>query len=86
MEQNLQTSKVISVKEWVINLVIMCIPIVNIIMLFMWAFSKTDINENKKNWAKATLILMAIIVALNILIYTLLAIFGVAMLNSNGHI
>ncbi|MBK5720927.1 hypothetical protein JGH11_08595 [Dysgonomonas sp. Marseille-P4677] len=86
MEQNESTSRVMSVKEWLINLVIMCIPVVNIIFLFIWGFGQSDINETKKNWAKASLILMAIGIGLTILFYVIVAILGIAILSSSGHI
>ncbi|HXL01056.1 MAG TPA: hypothetical protein PLE90_06615 [Dysgonamonadaceae bacterium] len=50
----------------------MLIPIVNIVMLFIWAFDK-NINPNKSNWAKASLIWSAIVIVLYIL---LIAAFG----------
>ena len=51
--------KVISISEWVVTKLILLVPIVNIIMLFVWAFnSKT--NLNKSNWAKASIIVWTI--------------------------
>ncbi|HEU0137140.1 MAG TPA: hypothetical protein VFQ50_07610 [Flavobacterium sp.] len=52
-----------SVKDWVITLLIMAIPIVGIIMLFVYAFGDSE-NLNKKNWAKAQLIILAIVIGL----------------------
>jgi hypothetical protein len=57
----------VSVKtgEWVLTFLITAIPIIGIIMLFVWAFgSKT--NESKANWAKATLIWFAILISIYI--------------------
>lgn len=84
MEQVEKTSKVLSVKEWLITLIIMCIPIVNIIMLFVWGFGQSDINESKQNWAKASLLLMAIGFVLTIILYVILAIAGIALLSSQA--
>ncbi len=53
--------------EWVLTLLITAIPIVGLIMLFVWAFG-SNTNESKANWAKATLIWMAIIIGIYILI------------------
>ena len=51
--------KVISTSDWVLTKLILLVPIVNIIMLFVWAFnSKT--NLNKSNWAKASIIVWTI--------------------------
>jgi hypothetical protein len=53
------TATVVSTKEWVLAYLIMIIPLVNIIMLFVWAFGTSE-NPNKANWAKARLIWLAI--------------------------
>lgn len=50
---------IMTVGNWVVSLLIMCIPIVNIIMLIVWAASSTE-NPNRKNWAIAYLIFMAV--------------------------
>ena len=49
----------VSLKEWLITLLIMCIPIVNIVMIFVWAFGK-NVNPSKSNYFKANLIFVAI--------------------------
>jgi hypothetical protein len=54
---------VVPTREWVITYLIMIIPLVNIIMLFVWAFGSSE-NPNKANWAKARLIWIAIGIAL----------------------
>lgn len=74
---------IMKVKEWLIVYLIMIIPLVNIVMLFIWAFDK-NINPNKANWAKASLIWTAIIMVLYILFF---AAFGASILSfmqSNG--
>lgn len=87
MEESInKTSNVISVKEWVINLLILCVPIVNIVFLFIWAFGQNDINETKQNWAKASLIIMAIGLVISIIFYVLLAVVGIFFLQQSGHI
>lgn len=67
--ENKNLSSVMSLKEWIITIIISYIPVVGLIMLFVWAFSSSDINENKKNWAKALLIIQIISLVLVILIY-----------------
>jgi hypothetical protein len=59
MMENQQQATVVSTKEWVLTYLIMIIPIVNIVMLFVWAFGSSE-NPNKANWAKARLIWLAI--------------------------
>ena len=62
----------VSVGEWMITMLLMAIPIVNLVLLFVWAFSG-NINLSKANWAKATLIWMLI---LTIFYAIVLIIFG----------
>ncbi|HCX60005.1 MAG: hypothetical protein WCY87_00035 [Candidatus Cloacimonadales bacterium] len=60
---------VLSIGQWIITLLIMVIPIVNIIMLIVWAVGSTE-NPNRKNWAIAQLIFMAIGVVIWILLFS----------------
>jgi hypothetical protein len=41
----------------------LCIPIINIILLFVWGFG-SGVNLNKKNYARAVLIILAILIGL----------------------
>lgn len=52
-----------SVKDWLITLIITAIPIVGLIMLFVWGFGSSA-PENKANWAKAVLIFYLIFIVL----------------------
>ena len=56
----------ISIGNWIISLILTMIPIVNIIMLFVWAFSNGT-NPTKANWAKAALILILVWIILGII-------------------
>ena len=49
----------VSVGDWIITFIILAIPLVNIIMLLIWAFGDGG-NLNKKNFAKAALIMFVI--------------------------
>ena len=74
-----QNQKPMSVKDWLITLLIMAIPIVGFVMLFIYAFGNEG-NENRKNWAKAQLIVMAIVIALVLLCMIIFgSIFAAAM-------
>ena len=64
-----QQAPVVSVKEWLLTNLIMMIPLVNLIMMLVWAFG-SNTNPNKANYFKATLILFAILMA----IYLVLAV------------
>lgn len=48
-----------TVGEWFIAILITAIPVVGIVMLFVWAFG-SNTNVNRANWAKASLIWIAI--------------------------
>lgn len=50
---------IVTIGDWIITLILMCIPLVNFIMLLVWAFSSST-PVSKANWAKATLIFMII--------------------------
>lgn len=77
MENQTQQSAAVSTKEWVITLLILAIPMVGLIMLFVWGFG-SDTNPSKANFAKASLIWMAIYMVLGILFFVL---FGAAMMS-----
>ena len=58
-----QQAPVVSVKEWLLTNLILMIPLVNIVMMLVWAFS-SNTNPNKANYFKATLILFVIYLVL----------------------
>jgi uncharacterized membrane protein len=62
--------------KWTLYLFISSIPLVGIIMMFVWAFGN-DSNKVRSNWAKGFLIFAAILLAIYILIFI---IFGAAIL------
>lgn len=68
----------VSTGNWVITLLITAIPLVNIVMLFVWAFS-SETNASKSNWAKASLIWLAIVLGIYIVI---IALFGSVFLSA----
>lgn len=76
MEHTTQASQVLSTKDWLITLIITAIPVVNIVMFFVWAFGDGS-NPNKANWAKASLLLMVILAGLYILLVVI--IFGIVL-------
>lgn len=57
---------VVTTGQWIVTMLLLCIPFVNIVLLIVWAMSDTE-NPNRTNWAKASLIIMAISVAVGIL-------------------
>ena len=63
----------VSIGEWLITLLILAIPLVGIIMMFVWAFGSS--KKSKSNFCKATLIWMLIGVIFSI-------IFGAAIIGT----
>lgn len=78
MDQN--NAPVIRVGEWVLTILLLAIPIVNLVLLFVWGFGG-GANPSKANFAKASLIWMAIGIVLTIIFY---ATFGAAMFAMMG--
>ncbi|MBE0570221.1 MAG: hypothetical protein IH618_01640 [Ignavibacteriaceae bacterium] len=66
-----QNYQPMTIGEWIITFIITYIPIVGIIMLFVWAFSDGN-HPSKKTWAQATLILFAIAIVLGIIFATVI--------------
>ena len=65
----------LTVGEWILVLLVPCIPCAGLILYIYWAFSKKG-NLNRKNYCKASLILMLI----GVVIYAILAaVFGAAI-------
>ncbi|MDE5933453.1 MAG: hypothetical protein K2H40_13380 [Lachnospiraceae bacterium] len=63
----------VKMSEWLISLLLMMVPCVNIVMMFVWAFSKTE-KKSKSNFFKAQLIMVGVIFAM----YMVIIIFAVA--------
>lgn len=64
-----------SVGQWLITFLLLCIPLLNVIMLFIWAFDSTNV---RRNFARAQLILMGIMIVLWICLFVLMLIFGMS--------
>lgn len=54
-----QLAPIMTVGNWIVTMLLMIIPFVNIILLIVWAASSGE-NPNRRNWAIAFLIFMAI--------------------------
>lgn len=74
----LELEEPVKVSEWVVSMVLMMIPCVNIIMMFVWAFSSTE-KKSKSNFFKAYLIFFAIMMALGILMWLGILLFVLAL-------
>ncbi|CAK7042277.1 hypothetical protein [Tissierella sp.] len=58
---------VMTIGEWIGILIILAVPILNILMYVLWAFS-SGTNKNLQNFCRATLIIAAITIAFGMLI------------------
>jgi len=71
----------VSTAVWLITLLLVSIPVINVVMLFVWAFSKST-NPSKSAWAKAVLIYSGILIVLFIAILILFGSTVLAFLGS----
>ena len=76
--EEVRNTQAMSVGEWMLTILIAAIPLVGFIMLFVWAFGG-NAPESKANWAKASLIWLAIVIVLYLIIFM---VFGAALLSS----
>ena len=65
------TYRPVTVGNWMLTMFLMCIPLVNIILIFVWAFGQNT-PVSKANWAKAGLIWMLISIGIYVLIFLLI--------------
>lgn len=72
----------VSVGEWIVSMLLMLVPCLNIIMMFVWAFGKSE-KKSKSNFFKASLIYMGVILALY-LIMIIFAVIGAVSFSSFG--
>ncbi len=57
----------LSIGDWIITLIVLTIPFVNLIFLLYWSLSSSS-NVNRKNFCLAYIILAAIFIALAIVL------------------
>lgn len=72
MDQQVTSYTPMSIGDWLITMIITYIPLVGLIMLFVWAFGG-DTHPSKKTWAQAVLILVAISIILAIIFFGVIA-------------
>jgi heme/copper-type cytochrome/quinol oxidase subunit 2 len=72
------TSNEVSFGEWFLTIFLTAIPLVGLVLLFVWAFGSTT-NPSKANWAKASLAWAAIGIVIYIIIFVvIMGILGVS--------
>jgi uncharacterized membrane protein YidH (DUF202 family) len=71
--------KVVHISEWIVTLLVLSVPVVNLVAALYWAFSKKETRpESKRTYAKAYLIIQAVIFALVMLFVGLMLAAGEA--------
>ena len=80
--QNDNMEEPMSYGEWMLTLLLVAIPCVNIIMLFVWAFGKE--SKTKSNYAKASLTWAAIGIVLYIILIVVYMILAVSVTNGTS--
>lgn len=66
-ENDYSMDEVVSVKEWLGMMLIMCVPILNIVFLIKWLVGSDSVNRNKTNLIRAQFIFSAIIIAIMVI-------------------
>ncbi|MGH8146024.1 MAG: hypothetical protein ACREPY_06785 [Rhodanobacteraceae bacterium] len=74
----------VSLGDWIITLIVLAIPIVGIVMMFVWAFS-SGTHPSKQNYCRATLVL-ALIALVLVFLFAIMGGFAVlfAMQHAGG--
>lgn len=62
----------LTVKEWLVILGVMTIPLVNVIVAIVWATSSGGEKVAKTNYAKAWLIYLLIMMGFSVVVYTVI--------------
>ena len=71
-------SNEVSFGEWFLTIFLTAIPLVGLVLLFVWAFGSTT-NPSKANWAKASLAWAAIGIVIYVIIFVvIMGIWGVS--------
>jgi len=60
-----QNDQPMTLGDWILTLIVMAIPCVNIIMMFVWGFG--DGNTSRKNYCRAILIFAAIGIVMSLI-------------------
>ncbi len=72
---HLEEERIIKTRDWFLTIFLTAIPIVGLVLLFVWAFGG-NAKPSKANWAKATLLWLVLgIVAYGVVALTIGAAF-----------
>lgn len=82
--QKVEDTSPMKVGQYIVMMLLLCIPIANIILPFVWAFG-SNVNVNKKNFARAILIFAGIALVLYIILFIILGAAMFSMVNAGGN-
>lgn len=74
----------VSLGDWMLSYLIMCIPCVGLIMMFVWAFSSKT-KKSKSNFFKAMLIWSLIIIVIYVVLIFAMGGLGAILANSSSY-
>lgn len=75
--QQIDLEEPVKMSEWLISFLILIVPCVNIIMMFVWAFSKTE-KKSKSNFFKAYLIMFGVLIGFYFILVMLIVALGLS--------
>lgn len=81
--QNTNMAPVLGMGSYIGMILLSGIPMVGFILLLVWAFSSNE-NPNKKNYARAVLLLTVISSVLFVIIYVIILALGLSMYNGGS--
>lgn len=61
-----ESERAVSIGDWILTFIILLLPVVNIVMMFVWAFS-SNTPKSKSNFFKAYLIVVGVMILLAII-------------------
>lgn len=67
-----ELAPVMSVGKWIVTLLLLMIPVVNLVLLIVWAVGSSD-QPNRKNFAIAALLMVVIVVTLWVIFASIIA-------------
>jgi len=67
--------KPVSIGDWVLTLIVLGLPILNVILYIYWALSDST-PLSKKNYCRACILIFAIVVAASVMFAILAAVFA----------
>ena len=78
-----ESARPLSTGEWFVTILILGLPVVGIVMHFVWAFS--DGNIGRRNFCRATLLLLAIVLGIALMVLLGMLLLGGLVLGAGAH-